>query len=86
MDNSSGSKTATTKVFKSGNSQAVRIPAELAYENTDADFMITRSGDVIMVFPIRQDFKRMFEELAALPEIPLIDLHDRIELPDRDWD
>jgi antitoxin VapB len=35
-----------TRVFKSGNSQAVRIPAELAYADTDM-VEITRLGDVI---------------------------------------
>lgn len=79
-------KTATTRVFKSGNSQAVRIPAELAYESTEGDFTITRSGDVIMIFPIKQDFKKMFEELRALPKVPMIEEHDRVELPDRNWD
>ena len=29
-----------TKVFKSGNSQAVRIPAEFAYADTDAPFEV----------------------------------------------
>jgi antitoxin VapB len=39
-----------TRVFKSGNSQAVRIPAELA--DTDIDLEITRLGDVITIFPL----------------------------------
>lgn len=85
MDKSS-SKTATTRVFKSGNSQAVRIPAEMAFENATGDFTITRSGDVIMIFPIKQDMRKMFEELRALPKVPIVEEHERIELPDRDWD
>ena len=28
---------ATTRLFRNGNSQAVRIPAELAYERSDLD-------------------------------------------------
>ena len=35
----------TTRVFRNGNSQAVRIPAELAYENTDVEVEIERVGD-----------------------------------------
>ena len=34
-----------TRVFKSGNSQAVMIPAELAYTDMDIDLEITRVGD-----------------------------------------
>jgi antitoxin VapB len=86
MDKNDTTKTATTRVFKSGNSQAVRIPVEMAFENVEGDFTITRSGDVIMIFPMKQDFKRMFEELSALPKVPVIEEHDRIELPDREWD
>ena len=40
-----------TRAFKSGNSQAVRIPAELAYTDTDIDLEISRVGDVITIFP-----------------------------------
>lgn len=36
---------ANTKLFKNGNSQAVRIPAELAYSKWDIDLVIERQGD-----------------------------------------
>ena len=52
---------AATRVFKSGNSQAVRIPAELAYADTNIELTITRSGDVITIFPLRQNLKAMVE-------------------------
>jgi antitoxin VapB len=78
---------ARTRAFKSGNSQAVRIPAELAYADTNVELTITRSGDVITIYPKRQDLKRMVEELRALPKVPLVEQdYERIELPDRDWD
>jgi antitoxin VapB len=34
-----------TRLFKNGNSQAVRIPVELAYSNWDMDLVIEREGD-----------------------------------------
>jgi hypothetical protein len=34
-----------TKLFKNGNSQAVRIPAEMAYSNWDIELVIEREGD-----------------------------------------
>ena len=37
---------ANTKLFKNGNSQAVRIPAELAYGSWDIDLDIERRGKV----------------------------------------
>lgn len=74
---------AATRVFKSGNSQAVRIPAELAYADTNIELTITRSGDVITIFPLRQNLKAMVEELRALPSVPVED-REPIELPDRD--
>jgi antitoxin VapB len=87
MDKNS-SKTATTRVFKSGNSQAVRIPAEMAFENTEGDFTITRSGDVITIYrkTARQSVEEMFAKLRALPAASMLQQVDRIELPDRDWD
>ncbi len=59
-----------TRAFKSGNSQAVRIPAELAYANTDIELEITRLGDVITIFPARnsmsdEDAKRIKSLRAA---------------------
>jgi hypothetical protein len=33
-----------TRAFKSGNSQAVRIPAEIAYAGTDIELTVTRLG------------------------------------------
>ena len=76
---------ATTRAFKSGNSQAVRIPAEMAFdENTELTIM--RSGDVVMIFPKRPNMKETIAALAALPRVPIVEDDERIEMPDRDWD
>ncbi len=40
-----------TKLFKNGNSQAVRIPAELAYSTWDMDLVIERHGDELRIRP-----------------------------------
>jgi len=39
----------TTRVFKNGNSQAVHIPADLAYERTDIELEIEREGNEIRI-------------------------------------
>jgi len=44
----------TTRAFKNGNSQAVRIPADIAYERTDIELEIEREGDEIRIRPARQ--------------------------------
>ncbi|MEN9230101.1 MAG: type II toxin-antitoxin system VapB family antitoxin [Thermostichus sp. DG02_5_bins_236] len=41
-----------TRVFQSGNSQAVRIPKELQFENLDVDYEIERQGDRLIIQPL----------------------------------
>jgi antitoxin VapB len=48
---------ATTRIFKNGNSQAVRIPAELAYERSDLDVEIERVGDELRIRPARRSLE-----------------------------
>ena len=45
---------ATTRLFKNGNSQAVRIPAEYAYPSTNLDLEIERVGDELRIRPARR--------------------------------
>ena len=54
---------ATTKLFKNGNSQAVRIPSELAYRSWDIDLVIEREGDELRIRPAQ---RRMGDVLAKL--------------------
>lgn len=53
-----------TKAFKNGNSQAVRIPAELAYERTDVELEIERVGDEIRIRPVRNSLAGVMEVFA----------------------
>ncbi len=59
----------TTRVFKAGNSQAVRIPAELAYDSNIKDVSIERRGDQIIIQPERK-IKTMEELMAVLNALP----------------
>jgi antitoxin VapB len=54
---------ANTKLFRNGNSQAVRIPAELAYPTMDLDLVIEREGDELRIRPAR---RRMGDVLGKL--------------------
>jgi antitoxin VapB len=75
-----------TRAFKSGNSQAVRIPAELAYEDMNVDLTISRHGDVIMIAPARKSMKEVVAILRATPKPPAGEAREPIEMPDRAWD
>jgi antitoxin VapB len=54
---------ANTKLFKNGNSQAVRIPSELAYSSWDIELIIERQGDELRIRPAR---RRMGDVLGTL--------------------
>ncbi len=53
-----------TRIFKNGNSQAVRIPAELAYDRTDMDVEIERIGDQIVIRPARRRLDQVMVKFA----------------------
>ena len=56
----------TTRVFKSGNSQAVRLPKEFAV--TSKVLEIFRRGDEIGLREPAKGLSRAFELLASLPD------------------
>lgn len=54
----------TTRVFRNGNSQAVRIPADLAYERSDLELEIERVGDEIRIRPARRPLAGVLKKFA----------------------
>ena len=56
-----------TKVFKSGNSQAVRIPKEFSVK--EKELYITKSGNKIILFPPEKKWDVVFEELESVKEL-----------------
>lgn len=74
---------ARTRIFKSGNSQAVRIPAEFAYMDMDMELEITRHGDVITIYPRRQNLKKLVETLRRMPKPAELEKREPIKMPDR---
>ena len=56
---------ATTRLFRNGNSQAVRIPAELAYERSDLDLEIERCGDELRIRPAGRPITGALEALSS---------------------
>lgn len=54
----------STKIFRNGNSQAVRIPAELSYESSDVEMLIERIGDELRIRPARPSLAGLMERFA----------------------
>lgn len=57
---------STARVFRSGNSQAVRLPKQFRLKSKEVD--ISRRGDEIVLKERKQDMARAFELLAGLPD------------------
>jgi len=56
----------TTRVFQSGNSQAVRIPSELRTEETE--FHISRVGRALILFPVDDPWYPLRATIGTFPD------------------
>jgi antitoxin VapB len=57
----------TAKVFRSGNSQAVRLPKQFRFHSDEIE--IFRRGDEIVLREKAKDLTRAFELLCDLPDL-----------------
>lgn len=57
---------ATARVFRSGNSQAVRLPKQFRFKSKEVE--ISRRGDEIVLREKGTSMRRAFELLATLPD------------------
>ena len=71
---------ATARVFRSGNSQAVRLPKQFRFESQEVE--IFRRGDEVVLREKPRGMARAFELLASLPD----DAEDRGDLPPQSRD
>ncbi|TXL69339.1 AbrB/MazE/SpoVT family DNA-binding domain-containing protein [Vineibacter terrae] len=71
-----------TRTFRSGNSEALRLPREVAF-GENVELVIVRSGDVMTIYPATTSISAMVERLRALPVPPTIEQRDEEELPER---
>lgn len=74
--------TARTRTFRSGNSEALRLPKDVAFGD-DVELVIVRSGDVLTVYPAALTVPEMIAQLRALPVPPTVERRDTDELPER---
>ena len=56
----------TAKVFKSGNSQAVRLPKEFQFRNKEVE--IYRRGDTVVLREKTSNLRKAFELFSSLPD------------------
>ena len=72
---------AKTRTFRSGNSEAIRLPKDVAF-GKDLELVIVRSGDVLTLYPATTSIPEMIARLEALAVPPSIEDRDD-ELPER---
>lgn len=75
--------TITSRTFKSGNSEAVRLPKEVAL-GVDREVVIVRSGDVLTIYPKKKTIQEMVAELRRLPKPTSIGERLPVDIPERD--
>jgi antitoxin VapB len=58
------------KLFKSGGSQAVRLPKEFRFEGEE-EVLVYRRGNRVILEPLKKTWSRQFLELAgSAPDFP----------------
>ena len=75
-----------TRQFRAGNSQAVRLPAKLAYP-PETELTITRIGDKIIIEPKEETLAGFVEWLRMAGAKAKGQKWERVEMdfPERDW-
>jgi antitoxin VapB len=75
-----------TRIFKSGNSLAVRIPKELNFGAPMQDVEIERKGDSLVIRPIeKRSLAGALDTFAAFPEGFMSEGREFHEQQERDW-
>jgi antitoxin VapB len=72
----------TSRTFRSGNSDAVRLPKEISF-GPGVEVEIERKGDVVTLTPKRPSIKEMLATLEALPKPKTIGKRDPFIAPIR---
>jgi antitoxin VapB len=73
---------ARSKTLRSGNSQAIRLPRDVAFGD-DVELVIVRTGDVMTIYPAATTVPEMLAQLRVLPAPKGIEQRDDEDLPER---
>lgn len=75
-----------TRIFKSGNSLAVRIPKELQFGEPLQDVEIERKGDVLVIRPVaKRTLAGVMDKFATFPADFMTEGREFHEQQERDW-
>ena len=74
----------TTRIFKSGNSQAVRIPVDIAYDRNDIELEIERIGDEIRIRPVAKRLINVLDKFSQFSPSFMSEGRDESEESERD--
>lgn len=72
---------ARSRTFRSGNSQAVRLPKDIAFAD-EVELVVVRSGDVITMYPATRTIAELVNALQALPSPDRIEVRDEEPPPE----
>lgn len=70
-----------SRTFRSGNSEAVRLPKGVAY-GVEIDVTVVRSGDVLTIYPTRPPITALAQRLSALARPAQIEARDAEPIPE----
>lgn len=73
----------TSKVFISGNSQAIRLPKE--YQVDDAELFIQKIGNTILLFPKKNPWEAFEKSLDEFSDDFMAEGRNQPEMQNRDW-
>jgi antitoxin VapB len=68
----------TAKLFRNGQSQAVRLPKEFRFEGSEV--YIQRSGNAIVLLPVDAPWQTLFDSLETFTDDFTADLNDNPSL------
>ena len=74
-----------SRTFRSGNSEAVRLPKEVAF-GVDTEVEIMREGEVVTIRPVKKSMAWLMEQLRTLPAPDKPMVREPFEAPVRVWD
>jgi len=75
-----------TRVFKSGNSLAVRLPKELGFVDAPQDVEVERVGNTLVLRPVvRETLADIGSVFAMFSRNFMADGREYVEEPERDW-
>lgn len=72
----------TAKLFKNGESQAVRLPKEFRFEGTEV--LIKRVGDAVILLPAAKSWDTLIDSLAKFPADYLVSREQPVEPDSRE--